>query len=103
MFRSGASIVIFEPLAQGMSSNADNGIHLRVKRFRTPKGVHRYAVLLDFVDRSFEILLANKCQKSDGIVRPPENARRQDVVDFSPFGLKFAHRRLQVSTPENGL
>ncbi len=98
MFRSGASIIIFEPFSQCMSSNADDGIHLRVKRFRAPKGVHRYAVLLDFVDGSFEILFANKSQKSNGVVRPPEHARRQDVVYFSPFGLQFADIRLQVST-----
>jgi hypothetical protein len=100
MFRSGAAIVIFEPLSQGMSSNPDDGIHLRVKGFRTPKGVHRNAVLLDFVDGSFEILFANKCQQSNGIVRPPKYTGRQDIVYFSPFGLKFADRRFQVLTPE---
>src|SRR5258708_4436894 len=61
MFRSGASIIIFEPLPQCVSGDADDGIYLRVKGFRTPKGVHRDAVLLDFVDGSFEILVANKC------------------------------------------
>jgi hypothetical protein len=101
MFRSGAPIVIFEPLSQGMSSNADDGIHLRVKRFRTPKCVHRYAVLLDFVDGAFEILFANECQKSSRVVRPPKYIGRQDVVYFSPFGLKFADRPFQVLTPES--
>jgi hypothetical protein len=61
--------------------------------------MHRNAVLLDFVDGSFEILVANKCQKSNRVVRPTEYLGRQDVVDFSPFGLKFADRRLQVDTP----
>jgi hypothetical protein len=98
MFRSSASIEFFEPLSQGMSSNADDGIHLRVKRFRTPKCVHRYAVLFDFVDGSFEILFANKCQQSSRIVRPPKYTGRQDVVYFSPFGLKFADRPFQVLT-----
>ena len=101
-FRPGGSIIIFEPLSQCVSSDADDGIQLRVKRIRTPKCVHRYAVLLDFVDGSFEILFANKCQQSSRVVRPPEYAGRQDVVYFSPFGLKFANRRLQVSTLENG-
>jgi hypothetical protein len=83
-----------------MSSDADDGIHLRVKRFRAPKGLHRNAVLLDFIDGAFEMLFANKCQKPNKIVRPPEYARRQDVVYFSPFGLKFADRRLQVPYPQ---
>ena len=64
MFRPGASIIIFEPLSQGVSRDADNGIHLRVKRFRAPKGVHCNAVLLDFVDGSFEVFLANKGEQS---------------------------------------
>ena len=103
MFRSGASIVIFEPLSQGMSSDADDGIHLRVKRLRAPKGVHRNAVLLDFVDGSFEILFANKCQQSSRVVRPPKYVGRQDVLYFSPFGLKFVDRRFQVLTPESAV
>ena len=100
MFRPGASIIIFEPLSQCMRSDADDSIHLRIERFRAPKGVHRNAVLLDFVDGSFEILVANKCQKSKRVVGPPEYPRRQDAVYFSPFGLKFADRRLQVDTPQ---
>src|SRR5580692_9531210 len=55
------------------------------------------AVLLDFVDGAFEILFANKRQQSSRVVRPPEHVGRQDVVYFSPFGLKLADRRLQVS------
>jgi hypothetical protein len=100
MFGSGASIVIFEPLSQGMSSNPDDGIHLRIKRFRAPKCLHCNAVLLDFVDGSFEILFANECQQSNGIIRPPKYTGRQDIGYFSPFGLKFADRRFQVLTPE---
>jgi hypothetical protein len=101
MFRADASIVIFEPLSQGMSGNADDGIHLRVKGFRTPKGVHGNAVLLDFVDSSFEIFFANKCQQSNGIVCPPKYTGRQDVVYFSPLGLKFADRPFQALAPES--
>ncbi len=71
MFRPGASIIIFEPLSQGVSRDTDDGIHLRVKRFRASEGMYRNAVLLDFVDGSFEILFANKCQQSNGLfVRP---------------------------------
>src|ERR1700722_3736783 len=103
MVRSGASIVIFEPLSQGMSSNADDGIYLGVKRLRTPKGVHRDAVLLDFVDGSFEILFANKCQQSSRVVRPPKYAGRQDFVYFSPFGLESADRPFQVLPPERAV
>jgi hypothetical protein len=99
MLRAGASIIIFKPLSQGMSSDADNSIHLWVKRFLAPKGVHRNAVLLDFLNGSFEILAANKCQKSNGVVGPSEYAGGQDVVYFSPFGLKLADRRWQVDTP----
>src|SRR5271169_358606 len=75
MLRPSASIIIFEPLSQCMSSDADNSIHLWVKRFRAPEGLHRNAVLLDFVDGSFEILVTNKCQKSNRVVCPPEYAR----------------------------
>jgi hypothetical protein len=102
MFRTGASIIIFEPLSQRVCGDADDGIDLRVKRLRAPKRVHCDAVFLDFVDGSFEILFANKGQKANRVVRPPEYARRQDVVHFSAFGLKFADCRLHVSTPENG-
>src|SRR5580658_7129218 len=102
MLCPGASIIVFEPLSQCMSGNADNRVHLWVKRFGSPESVHRDAVFLDFVDGSFEIFFANKCQQSSRVVRPPEYAGRQDVVYFSPFGLKFANRRLQVSTLENG-
>src|SRR5216683_2664684 len=82
-----------------MSSDADNGIHLRVKGFRAPQGVNRDAVLLNFVDGSFEVLFANKCQKSNVVVRPPEYPGRQYVIYFSPLGLKLADRRLQVLIP----
>ena len=102
VFRSSASIIIFEPLSQCMSGDANDSIHLRVKRFRAPEGMHRNAVLLDFVDGSFKILVANKCQKSNRVVRPPEYLGRQDVVYFSPFGRKFADCRLQVGYPKNG-
>ena len=96
---AGASIIIFEPLSQGMSGDADNGIHLRVKGFRTPQGVNRDAVLLDFVDGSFEVLFANKCKEPNVVVRPPEYPGRQNVIYFSPLGLKLADRRLQVVIP----
>jgi len=76
MFRPGASIIIFQPLSQRMSSDADNSIHLRVERFGAPEGLHGNAVLLDFVDGSLEILVANKCQKSNRVVCPPEYAGR---------------------------
>ncbi len=48
--RARASIVIFEPLPQCMSGDPDNGVHLWIKRFRTPKRMHSNAVLFDFVD-----------------------------------------------------
>jgi hypothetical protein len=102
MFRPGGSIVIFEALSQGMGSYADNRIHLRVKGFRAPKSVHGNAVLLDLVNGSFEVLLTNKCQEPNMVVRPSQYARTQNVVYFSPFGLKFANRRLQMDTPKNG-
>ena len=97
------SIVIFEPLSQGMSGDADNGIHLRVKRFRAPQGVHRNAVLLYFVDGSFEVLFANKRQKPNVIVCPPEYPGRHYVIYFSPLGLKLADHRLQVLIPSKNL
>ena len=103
MFRPRRSIIIFEPLSQSVSRDTDDGIHLRIKGFRAPEGMHRNAVLLDFADGSFEILFANKCQKSSRVVRPPKYLGRQDVVHFSPFRLKFADRPLQASTPENDL
>ena len=99
MFGPGASIEIFEPLSQRMSSDADNGIHLRVKGFGAAKGVHGDAVLLDFVDCSFEILFTNKRQKPNMVVGPPEYAGRQKVLYFSPLGFKFVDRRLQLDTP----
>ncbi len=76
MFRPGTSIIIFEPLSQCMSSDADDSIHLWVKRFRAPEGLHRNAVLLDFVDGSFKILVANKYQKSNRVVCPPKYTGR---------------------------
>ena len=94
-----ASIIIFEPLSQGMSGDAYNGVHLRIKRFRAPQGVNRNAVLLDFVDGSFEVLFANKRQEPNVVVRPPEYPGRQNVIYFSPLGLKLADCRLQVVIP----
>jgi hypothetical protein len=90
VFRSATFIKIFEPPSQGMSGDADDGIHLRVKRFRAPEGVHRDAVLLDFVDGSFEVLFTDKCQKANMVIRSPEHPGRQNVVYFSPLGLKLA-------------
>jgi hypothetical protein len=85
-----------------MSSDTDDGIHLRVKGFRAPEGMHGDAVFLDFVDGSFEVLFTNKRQKSNRVVRPPEYSGRQDIVYFSPFGIEFAYCRLQVLSVENG-
>ena len=95
-----ASIIIFEPLSQGMSGDAYNGIYLRIKRFRAPQGVHRNAVLLDFVDGSFEVLFANVRQNPDVVVRPPKYPRRQYVIYLSPLGFKLADYRLQVLIPQ---
>ena len=92
-------IIFFQPLPQAVRGDADNGIYLRVKRFRAPKGVHRNAVLLDFVDCSFEVLFANKSQKPNKVVRPPEDTGRQEAVYFNPLGLKLADRRLQMTIP----
>ncbi len=58
-----------------MRSYANNGIQLRIKRLGAAKRVYRNAVLFDFVDCSFEILFANKGQKSHKVVRPPEYTR----------------------------
>lgn len=75
-----------------MSGDADNRIHLRVKRLRPSKGLHRNAVLLDFVDCSFKVFIANKSQKPNQVVGSPEYTRRQDAVNFSPLGLQLADR-----------
>src|SRR5260370_30843171 len=82
-----------------MSSDADDGIHLRVKRFRAPQGMHRNAVLLDLVDGPFEVLFTDKSQKSNEVVRPPEYTRRQNAVQFGPLGLQLADCRLQMVIP----
>src|SRR5208283_1186283 len=82
-----------------MSSDADNRIHLWVEGFRSSKSLHRNAVLLDFVDCSFKVLFANKSQKPNQVVRPPEYTRRQNAVNFSTLGLQLADRRLQVVNP----
>ena len=67
-----------------------------------PRALHRNAVLLDLVDGSFEVLVTNKCQKSNGVVGPPEDAGRQDAIYFSPLGLKLVDHRFQLDTPKNG-
>lgn len=100
MLRPRASIIIFQPSSQGVSSDADDGIHLWVKRFRASNGVYRNAVLFNFADCSFEVLLTNICQKSNMIVGPPEDPGRQDVLEFSPLRFKLADCRLQVDTPK---
>jgi hypothetical protein len=102
MLRPGAPIIIFKTLSQCMSSDADNGIHLWVKGFRSPEGVHRDAVLLDFVDGSFKVLLTNIGQEPDMVIDAPERSRGQNAVYLSPLRLKLAGRRLQVDTPKNG-
>ena len=102
MFRPGGSIIIFEPLSQCVSSDADDGIHLRIKRFRAPESLHRNAVFLDLVDCSFKVFFANKGKKPKEVIAPPEHTRRQDVVYFSPLRLKLADRRFHNSYPKNG-
>src|SRR5437879_4901387 len=100
-FCPAASIIIFKAFSKSVSSDADNGIYLWVKRFRPPQRVNCNAVLLDFVDGSFEVLFTNKRQKSNVVVRPPEYPGRQYIIYFSPLRLKLADCRLQVHTPKN--
>jgi len=102
MIRPSASIVIFEPLPQSMSGDADDGIHLRVEGFRATQGVYCDAVFLDFVDSSFEVFFTNKGEEPDMIVCPSQYARRQYVFYFSSFGFQFADCRLQVDPPKKG-
>lgn len=100
---SGALVIIFEALPQCVGSYADDCVQLGIKRFRAPKGVDRDAVLFDLVDCSFKVLFANKCQKSNEVVGPPEYTGRQNVIHFSALCLKLADCRLQNDYPfENG-
>jgi hypothetical protein len=99
MFRPGTSIIIVEPLSQGVSGDADNRIDLRIKGFRAAQSVHCNAVFFDLVDGAFEIFFANECEKSNRVVSPPKYTGRQNVLYFSPFGLKFAGRPFQVLPP----
>ena len=39
-----------------------------------------------------KVLFANKSQKPNKVVRPPEYTRRQDAIYFSPLGLQLADR-----------
>jgi hypothetical protein len=96
---SGALVIIFESLPQRMRSYADDCVQLGIKRLRTPKGVDRDAVLFDLVDSSFEVFFADKRQKSNEVVGPPEYTGRQNVVYFSSLCLKLADFRLQDSFP----
>ena len=82
-----------------MSSDADDGIDLRVKRLWAPERVYCDAVLFDFVESSLEILIANESQQADEVVRSAEHTRRQNAIYFSPLGLKLADRRLHVDIP----
>lgn len=75
---SGGAIIILEPLPQRMRCDTDDRIHLRVKVMGPAQGLHGNAVLFDFVDRSFEVLFANKAQKSNKIVRSAQHAGGQN-------------------------
>ncbi len=100
---SAVLVIIFQALPQRMGGYADDCVQLGIKGFRAPKGVDRDAVLLDLVDGTFKVLFANKRQKPDEVVGPPEHTGRQNVVYFSALRLKLADCRLQNDYPfENG-
>jgi len=75
---SGGSIIVFKSLSKRMRGNAHDRIHLRIKIVWPPQGLDGNAVLLYFVDCSFEVLFANKAQESTKIVRPAKYPRRQN-------------------------
>ena len=73
---SGGSIIVFQSLSKRMRGNAHDRIHLRIKIMWPPQGLDGNAVLLDFVDCPFEILLADKGQESNKVVRSPQHPGR---------------------------
>ena len=73
----GATIVVLESLAERMRSDPDNGIHLWIKIVRTTKSLYRNAILLDLVDRSFKVLIADEGQEPNQIVGSAQHARSQ--------------------------
>src|SRR5258708_32607202 len=75
---SGGSIVVFQPLAKRMRGYAHNRIRLRIKIMRPAQGLDGNTVFLDFVDRAFEVLFANKAQEPNEVVRSAKKSRRQD-------------------------
>src|SRR5882724_8359398 len=93
---SGGSIVVFQSLSKRIRGNAHDRIHLWIKIMWPPQGLDGNAVLLDFVDCSFEVLFANEAQESAKIVCPAKHPRRQNLLYFSPLGLKLVDCGLQV-------
>lgn len=73
-----AAIVVLKSFAERMRSNPDNGIHLGIKIMRTTKGLYRNAVLLDLVDRSFEVLIAHEGEEPNQIVGSAQHTRSQN-------------------------
>src|SRR5271154_794614 len=65
MLRSGAPIVVVQPLSQRVSSDSDNGVHLRIKIRRAPESLHGDVVLLNFSRRTLEVLFTDVGQKSN--------------------------------------
>ena len=92
MFCPSRSVVLFEPLSQGVGGHPDDGVHLRVKIRRTSQDLHGDAVFFDLVDRAFEVLCANEIQKSNKIVGPAEHPGRQNCVQFRPLGQEPVYR-----------
>jgi hypothetical protein len=96
VIRTSTLVIIFEPLPQCMGSDADNGVHLRIKGFRPPQGPHGDAVLLNLIDSTLEVFFADKIQKPNKIIRPTDHSGSQDGFQFSPLSLKPADCRWQA-------
>src|SRR5277367_940654 len=77
VIRPSSSIVVLEPLPQGMGRDAHDGVQLGIKIVRATEGLNRNVVLLDFGGCSFEVLFADKGQKAHQVIGPSEHIGRQ--------------------------
>jgi len=93
------SIVFFQPLAESVGGNTNDGVHLRIEIRRASKCMDGNAVLLDVIGFAVEIFLADKRKQPNKVVRSPQYMRGENGIQFGTFRLKFASSYFQFTAP----
>ena len=79
------SVIFFQPFPQSMCGYANDGIYLWIEIGRAPKSVNSNAIFLNIVCFTFEIFFADVSKQPYKIVRPSQNSRGQNGIQFGSF------------------